>query len=331
MGWTDTFQQSYLHHGGIMVGGFLSTLIAIEKIIPLKKKWLLVIPALSSSTVILFYLGHVDIAIPMLIASSAGLAVVYGIYLRQSVDVPMVLMLISALCLLTGNIVLLSKNLYPLAFPWWMGFLLFTIVSERLDLTKFLPVNKNQKRLLLYCLGFFVLGILTPFHGSGSYISGAALVMTGTWLLRFDVIRINLRKTGLTKFTGVALLSGYCFLMFSGVLMISLPSSVAFGYDAVVHTFFLGFVFTMIFAHGPVILPGVLGLMVKPYHVFLYIPLILLIASVLIRVMADLNLIPLSMQLVSGYLTAIAILLYFITLILSTRHALKTSSLKLRS
>jgi hypothetical protein len=324
MGWTITFREGYLHHGAIMVGGFLGTLIALEKIIPLKKRSLLVIPLLSGISIFFLWAGSFLVGVSLLLLASAGLIIVYIIYLNRQQDLYMWIMLFSAVFLFTGNAVLLSKKFYPIALPWWMAFVLFTIVSERLELSKFLPVTKKQKLALVLFAALFVVGVLMPFHSIGNYISGLALILVGTWLMKFDVIRINLRKSGLTKFSGVSLLAGYIALVFTGVFLIALPN-VALAYDATVHTFFLGFVITMIFAHGPIILPGVLGLSVKPFHPALYAPLSLLLFSLLVRISADLNIISINFQLVSGYLSGVSILLYFFTLIFVTirllRHA----------
>ncbi len=327
MGWTSAFLQGYLHHGAIMVGGFLGTLIALEKVIPLRNKFLLVVPALSAASIVFLWSGNFTGGVSLLISASIGLMVVYGVYLYRQPEIYMWLMLGSAACLFIGNVVLLSREFYPMALPWWMAFLLFTIVSERLELSKFLPVTKNQKILLIGFIGLFITGILTAFHGIGNHLSGASLVLVSVWLLRHDVVRINLRKKGLTRFSGVALLSGYLALLLTGVLFIALPDT-AFAYDALVHTFFIGFVFAMIFAHGPIILPGVVGFMVKPYHPVLYVPLALLQLSLLLRLSADLGLVDFSLQLVSGYLSAISILLYFATVVTvmvkSLRHAKAT-------
>jgi hypothetical protein len=324
MGWTSAFLQGYLHHGAIMVGGFLGTLIALEKVIPLHNKVLLVVPALNAASIFFLWSGNFAIGVSMLIAGSIGLLVVYAIYLYRQPEIYMWVMLGSAVCLFIGNVVLLSREFYPTALPWWMAFLLFTIVSERLELSKFLPVARNQKIFLIGLLALFIGGILTSFHGVGNYLSGASFVLVSVWLLRHDVVKINLRKKGLTRFTGVSLLAGYLALMLTGVFFISLPNS-PFAYDALVHTFFIGFVFSMIFAHGPIILPGVVGFMIKPYHAALYAPLALLHVSLLLRLSADLGLVDSSLQLASGYLSAISILMYFATVVTvmvkSLRHA----------
>ncbi len=327
MGATNVFLTGYLHHGAIMVGGFLGTLIALEKVIPLKKRWLLLIPLASAASVVLLWTGHFAAGVLLLIAASAGLSGVFLFYLYLHRELHFWLMFAGGISLCIGNNVLLSRSFYPSALPWWIAFLLFTIVSERLELSKFLPVTKNDKRLLVAMLCVFVLGILLSFHASGNYVSGIALVGIAVWLMRHDVVRINLGKKGLIRFTGVALLLGYFSLLLTGIFFIALPD-LAYAYDAFVHMFFLGFVFSMIFAHGPVILPGVLGLMVKPYHRFLYAPLVLLHTSLIVRIGADINLLDHSFRLPAGYLNGLAILLYFATLITVTikslRHAKST-------
>jgi hypothetical protein len=84
-------------------------------------------------------------------------------------------------------------------------------------------------------------------------------------------------------------------------------------YDILVHTFFIGFVFSMIFAHGPIILPGVLGVLVKPYNNSLYLWLLLLHTSWILRVVTDLSF-QLELRKISGVISTIAIIGYFITL-----------------
>jgi hypothetical protein len=315
LGWDLPYLKSTVYHGSIMVGGFLGTLISLEKAIPLKKKIFLLIPILNASSIVFFLTGHFSYSLFINIAGSIGLCIIYLIYLSQQDELPILLMLLGAFFWLVGNSLILVKNFYPLAFPWWMAFLLFTVVAERLELSKFLPVTRTNKIALLISLGIFIMGILLPFHGSGSYLAGVSLILISIWLMRFDVIRVALKKTGLTYFNAVALLTGYIALLLTGLFMITFPAT-PFAYDAIVHTFFLGFIFSMIFAHGPIILPGVLGSSIKPFHPFLYFPLMLLALSVLIRVSADAYVIPYHFRMASGWISAASILLYFATILI---------------
>jgi hypothetical protein len=156
----------------------------------------------------------------------------------------------------------------------------------------------------------------------GTYVTGLSLVFISIWLMRHDVIRLTVKKSGLTRFTGIALSCGYVSLLLVGVFLFLLKEA-PFGYDIVVHTFFLGFIFSMIFAHGPIILPGVLGLTVKPYHPLFYIPLIILYASLFIRVAADAMLLPFFLRSVSGWISFAGILFYFALLLTSTVRTLR--------
>jgi hypothetical protein len=134
--------------------------------------------------------------------------------------------------------------------------------------------------------------------------------------MKHDVIGITVRKEHLTKFVAISLGVGYIALLLTGILLITLTNQ-WFAYDVVVHTFFIGFVFSMIFAHGPIILPGVLGLSAKPFHKILYLWLALMEASWLIRIFADAFTV-LNLRKISGVLSALAIVAYFVTMAVLT-------------
>jgi hypothetical protein len=60
-------------------------------------------------------------------------------------------------------------------------------------------------------------------------------------------------------------------------------------YDAMLHAVFLGFVFSMIFAHAPVIFPSIIGIAL-PFRRRFYLHLALLHGALLLRVGGDLAL-----------------------------------------
>lgn len=320
LGWSIPLPEAYAHHGAIMVGGFLGTLIALEKIIPLKRTILFVGPLMSASSIAVFIMGHVHVAIGLQLAAGVVFILVYASYLTKQYNLYLALATVGAICWLIGTGLLFFKQFYPMVFPWYMGFLLFTIVSERLELSKFLPVTSANRYVLMGFLGLFMVGLLMPFHGIGKYLAGMSMILISLWLMRFDVIRIAMRKEGLVKFTATVLLCGYLALLFEGLLLITLGDT-PFAYDMIVHTFFLGFTFSMIFAHGPIILPGVLGLSVKPYHPLLYIPVFILLGSLAMRLMADVSLLPLDYRAFSGWVSMAAILLYFLMMLMFTMRA----------
>jgi hypothetical protein len=59
-------------------------------------------------------------------------------------------------------------------------------------------------------------------------------------------------------------------------------------YDAVLHTVFLGFVMSMVFAHAPVILPAIIGVPL-PFRRTFYLHAGLLHVSVFLRSVGDLS------------------------------------------
>ena len=54
IGWNLHMSGASMHHGAIMVGGFLGTLISLEKIIPLKRKFLFAVPTMSGASLLSF-------------------------------------------------------------------------------------------------------------------------------------------------------------------------------------------------------------------------------------------------------------------------------------
>lgn len=308
------------HHGAIMVGGFLGTLILLEKVIPLRNRLLYLFPLIGAASVLFFLADEVRMASVMQLIASAGLVGVYILYLRKDRSPALLMMGLGSLWWLTGNATLLDSRSYPSSFPWWMAFILFTIVGERLELSRFLPVSQRAKVLIWLVVFVLPISILTPYHSMGRYLTGVSLAGAAVWLLRHDVVRITLKKEGLVKYTAVALLGGYFFLLLCGVIFLFADHTLPFTYDLTVHVFFLGFTFCMIFAHGPIILPGVLGSSIKPYHPVLYGWLWLLIVGVLLRMIADASeWIPLRQ--VSAIINVVAILSYFPTLGILIRKA----------
>jgi hypothetical protein len=316
MGWDIYVTPIIAQHGAIMVGGFLGTLIALEKIIPIKRKILYTIPVLNTLSVLFFFLDQPKISIWILIVSSISLGLVFMYYFRIQHSVIFILMLAGSICWAVGNVLLLTKQFYPLAFPWWLAFALFIIVAERLDLTKFLPVSEINKKVPVGLLFLYIAGILFSFHGIGNLICGFSVIAISVWLLRYDLIAINLKKNSMPKFIALALLAGYISLLLTGIFFFTLGDH-WLTYDALVHSFFLGFVFSMIFAHGPMILPGIMGVNTAPFNRILYLWLILLQASWLMRILADV-LIELELRKISGLLSAAAILGYFISMAVLT-------------
>jgi hypothetical protein len=106
-------------------------------------------------------------------------------------------------------------------------------------------------------------------------------VLLALWLFAYDLARVTVRQRGLPRYIAWCLLAGYAWLAFGGALL-----AASLAYDAALHAIFVGFVFSMVFGHAPVILPAVLRVRL-PYHRALYLPLVLLHGSLALRVLVS--------------------------------------------
>ncbi len=122
----------------------------------------------------------------------------------------------------------------------------------------------------------------------GYALLGTALIALTLWLLRHDIVRRTVRQQGMTRYIAVSLLAGYFWLMIGGAL--GLAGGFALGdpcRDACLHALFLGFVFSMVFGHAPIIVPAVTKARVA-YSPFFYVPLAVLHGSLAARLVGDL-------------------------------------------
>jgi len=317
-------------HGPLMVCGALMALIGFERAVALQGRcgdWLFAAPVFAVLGT-LGLIGGLPTTLGALLftTSSAILFAIHIVMLRLQPAAFTRVMTAGAALLLIGNVLWASG--WPLfrVAPGWIGFLVLTIAGERLELGR--VQRLSRKAILAFVISALVLcgGILASIIAPdpGVRMMGLGLLALAGWLLRYDVARRTVRTTGLPRFIGACLLSGYIWLGAGGGL------SMAFGalsggprYDAVLHTVFVGFVFSMIFGHAPIILPALLGGAVTPLRQF-YLPLAVLHASLTIRVIADLaGLVALRRW--GGLLNVVALLMYAAVMIYAVRQARYTA------
>jgi hypothetical protein len=81
-------------------------------------------------------------------------------------------------------------------------------------------------------------------------------------------------------------------------------------YDAILHAVFLGFVFSMVFGHAPIIFPAVTGFNIH-YHPIFYLHLLLLHISLLMRIIGDLAGLP-GLHTVAGIVNAVTLVIFIL-------------------
>lgn len=312
-------------HGPLMVSGFLGTLIGLERAVAIGKPWAYGVPVLSGVGAIILILGFSkEASAVFMVLSSLILVVIFlTLYLRQP-DLFTLTMGIGAIFWLAGNL------LWLFAFPinhvvfWWGGFLVLTIAGERLELARLGILSGAAKNSFLAGIGILSGGLamtLVSFD-FGVRLTGIGFLALAIWLLNYDIARRTVRQSGLTRYIALALLLGHLWLGIAGILALSVGGNMAgFYYDALLHSLFLGFVFSMIFGHAPVIFPAILGTPLT-YHPRFYLHLGLLHLTLILRIGSDLGG-SVSGQKWAGLLNVMVILLFLINTIysiISNRH-----------
>jgi hypothetical protein len=321
IGWNFPMAGTMGEHGAYMVGGFLGTLICLERTVNYPNRLALIVPAVNSLSIIFLLAGYSLIAYIFLLAGGIGLTIVYLKLYAKHKNFYLLLLMSGALCYVIGNALLIKSSFYPPSVMWWIAFLFLTITGERLEFSRFLNISGFKQTILVILLLLFVAGIMSPFHSVGGYILAISMIGCSVWLLKYDMAKHSLKKPGQTFYNGVLLITAYIWLGITGLFM-AYGSYFGLLYDAALHTFFLGFVFSMIFAHAPVILPAVLRLRVNLFSPTLYIWFVFLQATLLLRISGVFSATAPYKQL-AGLLNGIAIIGFFINMAILRKLAVR--------
>jgi hypothetical protein len=317
MGWFLPVPNSQfvLLHGPLMVVGFLGTLIGLERAVALQRWWAYAVPICAG-------LGSITALIALPVQVSASLAGFASLFLiavfitlyRQYPSEHFIIMALSALAWFVGNALWFAGAAVFLFVPWWMGYLVLMIAGERLELSRLRQPSALIRHGFHVCIALVVIGLACSLFdfSTAIRISGFGFLGLAAWLLRYDLAWQSARQPGLPRFMAASLIAGYVWLAMGGILWMVFAQFFSAGprYDAMLHAIFLGFVFSMIFAHAPIILPTITGLAL-PFQNIFYLHSALLHLSLILRIAGDLLLWP-SLQPWAGLLNAAAILLFLV-------------------
>lgn len=314
-------------HGVLMALGFLGTVISLERAVALGRPWAFAAPALAGA-------GGVAVLVslpPMvgrllLCAASIVLVVVYVVVHRIQPALHLRVMAAGAVCWYVATLLWLMGWSLPRLVPWIAGFLILTIIGERLELARVAFLTRTSVHQFLAGAVIFGAGLIlttTATTGSsGVRLAGAGMIALAVWGSVHDVARRTVKIPGVTRFMAVCLLAGYVWLFIGGAIWLlagNLGASVAI-YDAALHTVFLGFVMSMIFGHAPVIVPAVLRVRL-PFRPWFYVHVGLLHASLLARVILGDGLGSVLCWRVGGVGTELAVLGFLAASVIAVRQA----------
>jgi len=276
-------------HGALMVSAFFGTLISLERAAALGRPWAYAAPLAAG-------LGGALVVAGLVAPGFWAMIIAAGVFCAANALVAARHPSLETLTLLGGAAAWLAGNFFQLFGAgtfWWIVFFTLTIGAERLELSRYLKRPAWVRRTFALLAALL---LVSPFSLPAL---GVMLVAFALWLLAFDLARITIRQTRLPRYVAACLLAGYAWLAVGGAFL------VVGGYpDAALHAIFVGFVFSMVFGHAPVIVPAVLRVRF-PYHRALYLPLALLHASLAVRVFVSTS--------VGAWGNAAAIALYIVT------------------
>ncbi len=283
------------NHAALMVGGFLGTLICAERAVASDRAWAWLAPAASALGGIFLVIGVGRInsggaplwpfAGGLFVFASAVLVALFAVALRRFSEPYLKAMTLGAALWLVGNVLWATGRPAETWIAWWGGFLVYTIVGERLELTRLQPSRPWRQPTFLGATILTALGLVASvvYPSAGFALTGASLVVWAVWLCAFDIAWSTIRQPGLPRYSAIALLSGYGWLGVAGIAWIFYPYASGPNFrDTALHALFLGFVMSMVFAHGPIVLPTVLEKEIV-FARYFYIPLFVLHTSLMVR------------------------------------------------
>ena len=308
-------------HGLLMIYGFLGTAICLERAVALqsdgRRAWAYAAPLLTGaggiSTVVISSnegarTALVNLPIPRYLAAhltgfapermmpgfliTLGMALLTAIYCyvwsRRQATHAVLIQLMGAIIGL-GGILLWWRGLETArAVPWWLAFLIVTIIGERVELARLAFASGSTERRITAENAALMVGLAVALYSPAiGYpmigLSLGALMADTAW---HDIARGTVRMRGLPRLAAVCMLSGYGWALVPSLMwIIAPPAFEGYGYDAGIHAITIGFVVSMLLAHAPVIIPAVARREV-PYHPAMWIPFAFLQVSLALRLLA---------------------------------------------
>jgi hypothetical protein len=275
-------------HGPLMICGFFGVVIALERAVAIGRPWAYAAPLFAGFAGLAAVIGATAVAAWLFVAASLVFLAASADVFRRQTALFTFTMALGALCWAVGNALWAAGAPVHGIVGWWLAFPILTIAGERLELSRFMPPSPLAKRAfagILVAIGAGLAGLRTSW-GPAAFALG--LLALSLWLFKQDIARRTVRGKGLTRFIAACLLSGYAWLAIGAATILAAgslaPGSAA--YDAALHALALGFVFSMVFGHAPIILPAVLRVGV-PYHPTFYVPLAILHGSLVLRLAGD--------------------------------------------
>ena len=274
-------------HGPLMLVGFLGTVIALERAVAARAPWAFLAPLGNAVGCLTLMAGAPDAVGRGLMSAAA--CILCAVYLRVHRRAPSAAVDVEAMggaALLLGDILWLGGHGMEDVVALWLLFPTLTIVGERLELARIAFLDELVETVVEALSGAAVLGACLLLVAQGSHlVVGPALLGLAVVMAYYDVARRTVRAGGGVRFMAASMLAGYVWLALAGAVwsLWGLQGLNGAAYEIVIHCITVGFAFSMILAHAPVIIPAIVH-RALPYHRLMWLPYLLLHAGLTVRV-----------------------------------------------
>lgn len=286
-------------HGPLMVFGFLTTLICLERAVALRavtprSGWAYASPAAGVLGGLLLIAGVAGAPVPgQLLAGAAWsaacvlLLAIYAVMWRSQVSAALGIQMLGAVAGIGGAALWARGLAIPQVFPWWAALLVLTIGGERLDLARLAFQGRLERRIMGWA-GLVVLTLpltlLSPELGYA--VMGVVLAALVTDLATHDIARRTVHGHGAGQLMAACMLGGYAWAFAAALSwLVGGPVHSGYRYDFTVHAITVGFVLSMILAHAPVIVPAIVHRQLR-YHPVMWAVWVMLQVGLIVRVLA---------------------------------------------
>ncbi len=279
-------------HGPLMVAGFLATVIGLEKAVAFRRAWGYAAPVLTGGGALALVAGAPEIAVRGAVALGGAIAFsLLADELRARRARWTATQLAGSGCFAAGALLFALGAWFAEVVQWWTAFVALTIAGERLELSRVLAPSR---RALAAFFALAALAVAGPVVSSaadlslGARLSGLAWLGLALWIARYDLARRTARRPGAPRFLAAAVLGGSAWLGVAGLLALAFGAPAAGPvWDAILHAFFVGFAFSMIFGHAMIIFPEILRMRID-FRPRFWIHVWLLHAGLAVRLAGDL-------------------------------------------
>ena len=275
--------QAVAAHAFLLIGTFMGTVIGLERAAAVKKTLAYAGPLASGLAGLAMLCGATAIARGLVLGACIAFVAVNLLVVVRQRAAHTVLLLVAALAWFAGTVLYALDAPPGAVVPWWFSFLVLTIAAERLEMTRLMRRREGASRSLYAIFAGMLLGAALSAVSAlwGGVLFGLSLLCLAIWLLGFDIARRTVRARGLPRYMAVCLLLGYFWLFVAGAAWVGTALALPLR-DAALHALALGFVFSMMLGHAPVILPALARVKLLFGRAF-YLPLVLLHGSLAVR------------------------------------------------